>query len=225
MSDKALITREVLELTQKIQREFPPGVDTAIIGELNGYPREEFQKRLLTCLLNRLRPQVISTNGVIAPKGGIVLPFTMLVDESRAWNEAIKAAGPNTAGDSGVWKVGEKFPSLAGATEQLQQVWLVNFGKGSVTPSQAALVWGKKQNLVSASPRACFAIAEHYPKFNTYLGMDPIVVVSLLECSFGGESHLCGVWFGGLGREASLDWFGSGWRDNVWFAFVRELTL
>ena len=223
MSDKALITDAELELSQRIQRQLPRGVNPKIIAELNGQPKEVFDTNLLRFLQNRGQMQVVTTNGIIAPPSGIVIPFTIPVNESRDWNEAIKAASPNTDRSGGIWKVGDQYPAMAGAVERLEQIWLVNFGKGRRTSSQSAIEWGKEQHLVPDSPRANFAIAEHLPKLNTYLGMDHMVVASLRKCSFGGGDHVVRVWFAGSGRGASLSWFGSDWHDSDWFVFARDL--
>lgn len=225
MSDKALLTRGELEFTQKIQREFPGGgiIHPNIVKELNDSPSEVFAGKLVSYFQNKMRLQVVTTSGIVAPKGGIVQMLTVPTNESRAWQEAIVAAGPDTPKDYNVWKVGDQYPPVGGAVEQLEEIWLVNFGKGSITPSQKALAWGKKQRLVSTSPRVCFAIAEYLPKLNTYLETDSMAVISLRECSFGGEQRCCNVWFVGSERRVCLGWFGLDWGDDYWFAFVREL--
>ena len=174
-------------------------------------------------LQNGLQLQVTTTSGIVAPQSGIVRPLTVPVNESRDWAKAVKEAGPDTERSNAIWKVGDQYPSLAGTVERLEQIWLVNFGRGSITPSQNAIAWGKKQHLTPASPRACFAIAEHLPKLNAYLEMDSMAVVSLQECSFEGEQFCCHVWFCGSERRASLGWLENVWLDHYWFAFVREL--
>lgn len=225
MSDKALLTRGELELTQKIQREFPGGgiIHPNIVKELNDSPSEVFAAKLVPYFQNKMRLQVITTNGIVAPKGGIVRMLVVPANEGRAWQETIDAAGPNTSKDHNVREVGEQYPPIPGACERLEEIFIVNFGKGSITPSQDAIAWGKKQHLIPASPRACFAIGEHYPKLHTYLGMDSMAVVSLRECSFEGKRNCYDVWFRGSGRGAGLSWLGGDWFDVYWFAFVREL--
>nr|KKS48658.1 MAG: hypothetical protein UV11_C0006G0063 [Candidatus Giovannonibacteria bacterium GW2011_GWF2_42_19] len=224
MSDKALITDEELELAQKFLRQFPRGVHPNIIKELNGSPKEIFDMNFRQFLQNKGRMQFITT-GIAPPPNGIVILLTIPVNESREWNGAVKAAGPDTDRNSGIWKVGDQFPGSAGTVERLEQIWLVNFGKGSVTSSQNALDWGEEQHLVPDSPRANFAIAEHFPKLNTYLGMDLMAIISLRTCSFEGDDHATRVWFLGAERIAYLVWFENVWSDDYWFAFVRELGV
>ncbi len=180
-------------------------------------------QRFVRFLQNGGRFQIISTDGIVPPKGGMARMLTVPVNEARAWQEAIDAAGPNTPKDYNVRKVGDQYPPLVGTTERLEEIWVVNSGRGRITPSLGTIAWGKKQRLIPASPRACFAIAEHLPKLPTYLGMDPMAVVSLRECSFGGRQFCRFVWFRGARREASLNWLEDGWNDYCWFAFVREL--
>lgn len=222
MSDKAL-TRAELELTQKMQRHFPWGTDPNIVRELNECPKEIFEARLAYFIQNRGQLRVIATNGVMAPKDGIVQVLTVPVNESRIWDEAIRAAGPDTPKDDHVWKVGNQYLLLAGAVERLEEIYIVNFGNARVTLSNATLVWGKSQHLIPASPRACFAIGECYPKLNTYLKMDLMGVVSFKECSFEGGRLCCLVWFRGSDvRKAGLRWFEGDWGCRYWFAFVRD---
>ncbi len=224
MSDKALLTRGELELTQKIQREFPVGgvIHPNIIKELNDCPQDDFGKRLAVWLQNRGQLQIISTTGIVPPKGGVILPLTVPVNEAREWREAIRAGCPETPSNCDILKVCDQYPPLAGAMVRLEQIWLANFGKGSATPSDQALSWGKKQKLIPVSPRACFAVAEHFPAFHTCLGMNPLAVVSLRTCNFGGGSRVCYSWFGGSERRAYLYWFGYDCSDYCWFAFARE---
>jgi hypothetical protein len=224
MSDKTLLSNAELELTQKMQMHFPRGViPTEVIKELNGLRVEDLSSRLQRFILNRGRMQVLTTSGIVAPPNGIVRMFTVLVNESRPLKEVVHVAFPDTPKDHSIWGVGDQYPPLAGAIERLEEVFIVNFGKYSLTPSQTAIEWGKKQRLVSASPRACFAIAEHLPKLNTYLEMDPMAILSLRECSFEGEQACWDAWFDGSERGARLNQFEAVWLGFYWFAFVREL--
>ncbi|OGF52055.1 hypothetical protein A3I27_00475 [Candidatus Giovannonibacteria bacterium RIFCSPLOWO2_02_FULL_43_11b] len=222
MSDKALMTRAELELTQKMQREFPAGgvVHPDIIKEVNDSP--ELTAHLTAFLQNRGRMQVGSTSGIVAPQNGIVLPFTIPVNESRDWNDVVRAVGLNTDHSNDIWKVGDQFAPTAGMVERLEQIYLVNFGKDSITQSLDALAWGKEQHIIPVSPRADFAIAEHFPKLHTYLGMDPMAIVSLQRCSFESHARVAKVWFNGSERSAILGWFENDWNDDYWFPFVRE---
>ena len=224
MSDKALLTDAELELTQKIQRQFPRGVHPDLIKRLNDCPKEIFGANLSRFIQNEGRLQVVTTNGIIAPPKGIVRTLTAPVNESRAWNETMRAAGPDTPKNCNIWKVGDQYPPILGAVERLEEIYVVNFGKDSFIQSKDAIAWGKKQHLVPASPRACFSIAEHLPKLNSYLEeVESMSVVSLRECSVEGQLGAVGVWFSGSKREADLFWFGRAWDGGCWFAFVREL--
>jgi len=170
-------------------------------------------------LRNALAPE---KNGgkIMPPPGGNIHIVSVLVDESRPWNEAVRAAGPNTPTDSDVWKVGDQYPVKAKALAKNQDVILVNFGKH--VSSEHALKWGKEQKLVPAISRVCFAVGEQHSKLNDQLAMPYMAVVSLVTCSFGGTQRVTRVWFNETGRGAYLGWFGIDWNDYDWFAFVRE---
>lgn len=169
-------------------------------------------------LANRGRVQIVTTGGIVAPQGGKILIVTVPVGESRLWEDAVSAAGPNTGRGCDIWKVGDQYLPMAGATPGLQQIFLANFGK--FTRSEGNLIWAKDQHLVPASPRAVFAIGEHCSYLN--LAMDPMTVVSLVPCSFGGGQCVCYGWRSGSARRASLSWFEGAWYADCWFAFVRE---
>lgn len=187
-------------------------IQRAIVEDPNS--GREFTRFLANCG----RVQVASTDGVVRPQDGKILIVTVPVNESRPWEDAISAAGPNTGRGWDIWKVGDQYPPIAGATRGLQQIFLANFGK--FTRSEGNLIWAKEQHLRPASPRAVFAIGEHCPYLN--LAMNPIAVVSLVPFSSRGKQHVPSVWWDGAERGASLDWFGSDWDDDDWFAFVRE---
>ena len=171
-------------------------------------------------LANGGRVTIVSTDGITAPEGGKIHIVSVPVDESYAWKDAVRAAGPDTDRDWDVWKVGNQYPSVASAKSALRQVILVNFGK--YIRSEDAIAWGKTQNLRPASPRSVFAISENYPNLNRDLAMDYMAVVSLVPCSFGGERQVPNVWWYGSKRESHLSWFVIGWSEHCWFAFVRE---
>ena len=170
-------------------------------------------------LANGGRVTIVSTDGIIAPKGGKIHIISVPVDESHVWNDAVGAAGPNTGRDWNIWKVGDQYPPAATA-QGLQQVILINFGK--YMQSEDVLAWGKEQHLRPASPRSVFAIGEHCPNLNRDLAMDYMAVVSLVACSFGGERRVPRVWWSRSERESRLSWFGNEWDGRCWFAFVRE---
>lgn len=171
-------------------------------------------------LANRAKVQVVHTGGgIIPPKGGNVLVVSIPVDESCSWEDAVSAAGPNTGRDRDIWKMGDQYPPIAGVTNVLERVILVNFGK--YTKSEDNIAWGKSRKLIPASPRKVFSIGKHCPYLN--LAMNPMAVVSLVPCSFGDKLHVAFVWFGGSWREAERRcWFDYEWNDGCWFAFVHE---
>lgn len=171
-------------------------------------------------LQNGGRTTIMMTDGIILPPGGMIQILSVPVDESRPWPDAVKAAGPNTGRDWDIQKVGDQYPPIAGDRPRLKQVIIANFGE--ITQSEEALTWGKEQKLKPTTPRACFAISEHFPALHHYLGMDPLAVVTLAQCSCGGNRHVPCVWFPGAERKAYFRRFGYGWDSLYWFAFDRE---
>ena len=161
------------------------------------------------------------SHGITAPKGGKIHIVSVPVDETRAWEDAISAADPNSGRDRDVWKVDSQYPPVA--TQGPQRVVLLNFGK--YMRSETILAWGKTQNLRPASPRSVFAIGEHCPNLNRDLAMDYMAVVSIVSCSFDGGQHVPLVWWFRSERKADLGWFGGEWDEGCWFAFVREEDL
>lgn len=165
----------------------------------------------------------MALSAIVAPKGGKVHVLGGIsVDESRPWDEALMAGAPQTSVRSNVRKVGHLYLPTPGAVLTPQEIFLANFGNGVFPSSQRVLAWGKEQLLRPASPRATFAIGEHVPTLNRDLALPYMVVVSLVPISFGGELHVCSVWFRESVREADLLWFGGDWGDGCWFPFVRE---
>lgn len=171
-------------------------------------------------LQNRGRVMVVTTDGIILPPGGKVHIVSVPVDESRDWKDVVKAAGPNTGKGWDVWKMGEQYPPVVGATLNFQQIILVNFGKD--TRSEDNLAWAKAQKLKPISPRAALAIGEHCPTLNKNLGLEYMAVVSLVPCSFGGERRFVYSWWSRSERKAARHRFGSGWDGDCWFGFARE---
>jgi len=158
----------------------------------------------------------------ILPKGGrIRIVRNVPVDESREWSEALRAL-PQTTSQSGVWKVGESFPPTIGAKVVKRDIILASFGLGSFTSSEKALEWGEAHGLQPITPREAFAIAEHRPNLHRDLGLGFMSVVSLLTCSFAGESRVCYSWWDGAKREADIHRFTHSWSGGGWFGFVRE---
>lgn len=155
-------------------------------------------------LANRARMQIVmTTDGIVIPKGGRIHIVAVPVNESRDWKEAVAAAGPNTNKGWDIWKMDERYPPSETGSG-LAKVILANFGPGKNTMSQGNLAWAKSQGLVSASPRKVFAVGEHCPTLNRDLRMDSMAVVSLVECSFGGRQCVTSVWFGGSERQGLI---------------------
>ncbi len=180
-----------------------------------------FGKEATRFMQNGGRVMVMITDGITSPPGGKVLLLTAVVDESRAWEDAVQEAGPDTGRDWDIWRVGDQYPPTMGARSRLKQVIITNFGKG--VQSEEALAWGKEQKLKPTTPRACFAVSEHYPVLHHYLDMDPMAVVTLASCSVESGQRVPFVWFAGAERGAVLS-IGSafGWLGYCWFAFDRE---
>ncbi len=173
-------------------------------------------------LANGGRMQIIlTTDGIQIPEGGRIHIVAVPVNESRDWKESLSAAGPHTGRDWDIWRMGDQYPPTEGQSG-LAKIILVNFGPGKNTISEANIAWAKSQKLVLASPRKVFAVGEYCPNLNRELGMDSMAVVSLEQCSFGGEQRVVSVWWRESGREAGRHWFALGWSGRCWFAFVRE---
>lgn len=205
----------VLPTSEEIEARFPQLTQVLIDGPKD--LREKFDSALERAVREALIP---STDGIILPPDGRIHVVSVPVNESREWSKAVKAAGPNTGSDRDIWKVGGEYPPNAGATEDLREVILVNFGEN--TRSEDNLAWGKAQNLRPATPRLVFAVGEHRPKLHRELDMDPMAVVSLVPCSFGGYRRVPLVWWYRSERITDLHWFDRDWGAIYWFAFVRE---
>ena len=170
--------------------------------------------------LRQLAALAVSTPAITAPEGGRIHILRVPVNPAREWQEGINAAGPNTPENFDVCKVGGLYLPQKGKVEE-REIILVNFGK-TIPNGQYALDWAKQYKLCPDGPRGCFAIGEHKPNLDKELGMNPMAVVSLEECSFEGERRVCNVWWDDAGRYASLYWFGDDLGGDYWFAFVRE---
>lgn len=159
---------------------------------------------------------------ITPPAGGrIHIVSVSSVDESRPWDQAVRAAGPSTPETYPVWRVGDQYPPQQ--FKGSQEVILVNFGR--YISSENVLAWGKEQKLRPASPRTCFAVAEHCSNLFYDLILEWMTIVSLVKCSFEDRQQVCGVSWGRSGCEANLYWFDRfdhGWSGDCWFTFVRE---
>lgn len=157
---------------------------------------------------------------VQAPKGGCIHVVRVPVNPAREWQEAVNAAGPDTPMSYDIRKVGHLYPPQTGAVVE-REIILVNFGK-TIPNGQYALDWALPFGLRPADARSVFAVGEHKPQLNTELGIPYMTVVSLEDCSFGGDRRVPSVWWCGSERGAPLGWFAYDWSDYCWFAFVRE---
>ncbi|MDO8517950.1 MAG: hypothetical protein Q7S26_01505 [bacterium] len=157
---------------------------------------------------------------ITPPKGGRVHVVRVPVNPARDWQEAINAAGPDTPQNYNVRKVGDQYPpQLAEVAEE--EIILVNFGR-YIDDIQVAVDWGKEQKLRPEDPRGTFAVGEHKPRLHRELGLSVMAIVSPQECSFEGRRFVCRVWLFGALRYCYLRWYGLGFLDYFWFAFVRE---
>jgi hypothetical protein len=168
------------------------------------------------------RVAVVTPGGVRPPEGGRIQILSVQANDSRSWEDAVSAAGPNTGRDWDIWRVGDLYPPTAGATEGLQEIILVNFGGERYIRSQEILAWATSQRLIPDSPRKVFAISEQCPMLHRDLGSDVMGLVSLVPCSLEGRWRVPSVWWYGSLRQADLRWFAYGWYAYNWFAFVRE---
>lgn len=218
-----MVSREqALEAGAKIQTNVDWGqLDSAALQEVLRDP-VALGRKCTIFLANGAEMQIVmTTDGIQVPEGGRIHTVAVPANESRDWKDAVGAAGPNTGRDWTIWRMGDQYPPSESGSG-LVKVVLVHFGKGRNTRSEDNIEWGKSQHLVPASPRKVFAVGEHCQNLHRDLGMDPMAVVSLKKCSFEGVQHCARVWFRGSRRLADGDWFGGGWDDDCWFAFVRE---
>lgn len=146
----------------------------------------------------------------------------VLVDESRAWGEAVKAAGRGRP-SCGIWEVGEQYPSLPNGPK-LKQVVLANFNPVSVCSVKAALGWGIKRGFGYASPRTIFAIGEQKPDLHQEVRVESMYVVSSKECRFNGRLLVPAVCFWENRRLALLRRFDRDLEGLDWIAFLQFPT-
>ncbi|MBI1957417.1 MAG: hypothetical protein HYS44_03105 [Candidatus Niyogibacteria bacterium] len=170
-------------------------------------------------LLNEARFSVVVTDGIKPPKGGRVEILTVVVDESKPWEDAIRAAAPETTPDYSIWKQADRYPAYKDSIRKLMRVVLVNFGSG--THISDALKWGKNKSLHPVSPRTIFAIGKHYPMLYEFFGMDQVAIIT-----GSVETGRCiDVWIERSRRAAHDGTLKEGerpWYDFYWFAFTRE---
>ena len=167
----------------------------------------------------------IEQASIAPPEGGrIYILHDVLVDESRTWSGALRAAGPDTPDtyDIWEWEVGNQYLLTSGESKRCEVV-LANFGPG-YTLLAKTIEWGESNGLSQASPRTVFAVAEHSPRLQQDLKVNPMWVLSAEECVLDDDRRVCFVWFDGAGRESGLGWVDDGVGDLAWVAFVREAS-
>ncbi len=146
----------------------------------------------------------------------------------RGWEEAIKAACPNTPiyeKEHDVFRVGTQYPP-AGTGEVNEEHILLNYiqGGGNIHEARA---WAKKCNLKPNDPRRVFGMVEQNPNLHDDLRHDvrktALYVIAPVICRFGREQQACCAGFNDDGqRAAGIDrtegFFGA---YNCWFSFRR----
>ena len=179
-----------------------------------------FSREATRFMQNSGRVTVTVTDGITPPPGGQIQILTTVVDESRPWEDAVKAGAPQTSGVD-IWKVGDQYPSSFVIKPGLRQIILANFGQRALA-SPDVLDWAAEYKLVPATPRAVFSASERYPELNQHLGVEHMAMVSLVECLRDGVRFVPCVWWRGVRRRADFDWFGNMWLSDGWFAFGYE---
>jgi len=76
-------------------------------------------------LQNGGRMVVVTTDGIVLPPGARMHIVTVMVDESRPWDEAVNGGGPNTPANYDIRKVGDQYPPTAGATPKMRVIYLL----------------------------------------------------------------------------------------------------
>ena len=188
----------------------------AISGDPTGFGRNATR-----FVQNGGRVTVMMTDGIIPPPGGRIQILTAVVDESRSWEDAVKAAGPDTGRDWDIWKVGGKYPPRPRAKPSLKHVVLCNFGK-IIESCEEALTWGKEQKLKPVTPRVVFSISEHYPDLDQYLGIRDMDMLALQKCLCDGFQCVTYICFEDSRRKAIIDRFDINQSSYNWFVFEHE---
>lgn len=155
----------------------------------------------------------------VAPKGGRVHRIEILVDPARPWQEAINAAGPDTARDAAIRRVDDQYPPEAGARANRKMV-LVSFCK-VLDGLQPVFEWAAPYGLVPEKPRSVFAIGEHEPWLRLQLGQKALVVFSLATCPYDGGRYMPCIWTFDLKRYTEISWSGGHFSEICWFAFSQ----
>ncbi len=145
--------------------------------------------------------------------------LTVMVDESRAWAEAVRATGPDTRDEYLIWKAGDKYPARNGATRAKQEIVLANFGNYKLNEDDV-LIWGREQGYAPAPPRPCFAVGEQHTQLHINLEVPVLALVSPDPCLFQGEQRFCVVWWDRIKREVCLFPAYGFWGPSCWFAFI-----
>ena len=146
----------------------------------------------------------LESGGIAPPEGARVHVLRVKVDQSREWQDAVSAAGPDTPDSYNVRKVGGQYPSVGGEVIE-EELILLNFPKGDGNWDKAN-VWAGAHGLKRTNPREVFAVGEQHPKLHEQLEQNPMYVVATTDCSFEGNRDACYVWWNDSMREAGLDW-------------------
>lgn len=179
-----------------------------------------FGREFAMFLQNGGQAMTVTIDGIVPPQGGRIHVMSVSVDESRRWEDAVKAVAGDINPGGYIWLVGDEYPSVSTTESNVRVIFLVNFGERVI--SEDVLVWSKGKSLHPVTPRTVFAVGEYRPNLNGVIGMGRISVVSLKCCFFEGKSCICGVRWSGQRRDIFLQEFACAWSKNNWFAFVRE---
>lgn len=159
------------------------------------------------------------------PRSGRLEVVRIPVNPGREWDDAIRAAGPDTSARyAEMRQVAAHYQPQEGEIVH-KDIILVNFSETDVYGSEFVVKWGIRHKLRNASPRELFAIGEHAPDFNKHVGMPYMAIHSLEECLFRGQRRICAVWWWEHERRVHLSFFESGfqnhWNKHDWTAFVE----
>ncbi len=162
----------------------------------------------------------VTINGIVPPQGGRIHIMSVLVDESRDWEDVVKAVAGDVNPGGYIWLVGDKYPSVSTAELEMRTIFLVNFSQ--CMSSEDVLSWSRSEHLRPVTPRTVFAVGEHYPNLHAVLGMSRVSVISLEHCLSEGKLCICLVSLRERQSGISLQELASSRKRTDWFAFVRE---
>jgi hypothetical protein len=141
------------------------------------------------------------------------------IQQDRDWQESINLAASNTPPNFDVRRPEISIQHQPVSKKIVEKdIVLLNYPNGDHRLDKASR-WAQKTSLKPTNPREVFAIGEQYPTLHKTLGQNLMYVVAPMECSFGGDSCMCYVWWGGSDRRVSLSWINYLDYAGVWFAF------